>query len=217
MESVVEIGEGQSFQGTIIDSFYSTLEKEKLNGSLERKEILFVNEYFVINDRKYVELVGKRMQLTDYALSNMNECCLAFNSSDSDDGKGLAYEFCKNCPSRKKIQTKHINDGDKHNERIFNRVQQWNIDRVVEDLTEDIQLRDRLSGSFGNNLKQLMDLNGFTNNSLYKESNIDGDKINSLVEGENMPTIEECVTLCAVFELKPIVSHRFLSSAGYDL
>lgn len=121
MESVVEIGEGQSFQGTMIDSFYSTLEKEKINGSLERKEILFVNGYFVINDRKYVELVGKRMQLTDYALSNMNECCLAFNSSDSDDGKGLAYKFCKNCPSRKKIQTKDINDGDKHNERIFNR------------------------------------------------------------------------------------------------
>lgn len=84
-------------------------------------------------------------------------------------------------------------------------------------MTEDIQLRDSLSGSFGNNLKQLMDLNGFTNNSLYKESNIDGDKINSLAEGENMPTIEECVTLCAVFELKPIVSHRFLSSGGYDL
>lgn len=110
------------------------------------------------------------MQLTDYALSNMNEFCLDFNSSDSNYGKGLTFEFCKNCPSRKKIQTKHINDGDKHNERIFNRAQQCDIDRVVEDLTEDIQFRDNLLGSFRYNLKQLMDLNRFTNNFLYKES-----------------------------------------------
>lgn len=100
----------------------------------------------------------------------MNECCLAFNSSDSNDGKGLTFEFCKNCPSRKKIQTKHINDGDKHNERIFNRAQQCDIDRVVENLTEDIQFGDNLWGSFGYNLKQLMDLNGFIDNFLYKES-----------------------------------------------
>lgn len=127
-----------------------------------------MNGYFVINDRKYVELVRKRMQLTDYTLSNMNKCCLAFNSSDSNDGKRLTFEFCKNCPSRKKIQTKHINDRNKHNERIFNRAQQCDIDRVVEDLTQDIQFRDNLLGSFGYKLKQLMDLNRFTNNSLYK-------------------------------------------------
>ena len=217
VESVVAIGEGQSFQGTVLDSFYSTIEKAKLNESLKRKEILFVDGYFVINDKKYVTLVGKKMHLTDYALSNMNECCLAFNSSDNGDSNLIAYDFCRECPSRKRIQSKHINANDKHNEKIFIRAQQCDIDRVVEDLSEDIQLRDDLTGTFGYNLKMLMDSNGFSNNSLQSESNIDGHKIKSLLEGRVKPTIQECVSLCAVFELKPIVSHRFLNSAGYDL
>lgn len=216
INNIVDISEGQVFQGTVLDSFYSTLERTKLNDSLEKKEILFVDGCFVINDKKYITLVNGRKHLTDYALSNMNECCLAFNSND-DNMHEYTFDFCKDCPSRKKIQSKHINENDKHNQKIFLRAQECDIDRVVEDLKDDIELRDSLKGAFSYNLKKLMDEGSFTIHSLKGESNIDDHKIKNLLDGSVKPTIQECVSLCAVFELKPIVSYRLLSSAGYDL
>lgn len=53
---VINIKEGQTFLGGILNSFYATISNSKLRQSLTNKEILYVDGYFIINDAKYIDV-----------------------------------------------------------------------------------------------------------------------------------------------------------------
>ena len=217
INGIVNIKEDQTFSVSVLNSFYETLNNRKLKDALNKKEILYVDGYFVINDQKYINFDANKKHLSNYALRNMNECCLAFNSQENIEDDDFEYDFCKNCEARKKVSYKKIKSSDEHNQKIFLRAQDADVDRILEDNRDAIELMNKITGPFAHGLKILMDEGGFTINSLKKESQIDNHKISDLLNGEKNPTIQECVALCAVFELHPIVSKRFLLNASYDL
>lgn len=214
---VIDIKEGQTFVGGILNSFHVSLNNSKLKQALTNKEILYVDGYFVINDAKYIDIEDGKKKLSNYAITHRNECCLAFNSIEDADTE-LPFECCKTCETRKKTAPKKIKTDDKHNQRIFLRAQDADIERVLEDNRDAIALKNKISGTFAHALDVLMKENGFTSvNSLAKKSTIDNHKISKLVESSVLPNVRECVILCAVFELHPIVAHQFLANAAIDL
>ena len=213
---VIHIKDGQTFVGGILNSFYASINNTKLKQTLTNKEILYVDGYFVINDAKYIEVEDGKKHLSEYAIAHRDECCLAFNSVDDDD-IDFPYESCKTCENRKKGNPKKIKNDDEHNQRIFLRAQDAEVERVLEDNREAIELKNRISGSFPYNLKVLMDDGGFTVNSLAKESKVDNHKIEKLLAGSAMPSVVDCIRFCVAFELHPIVAHQLLKSAGIDL
>lgn len=218
-DSIVKIKEGeQTFEGGIYNSFFSTINNKKLKESLDNHHILFVDDVFVINDKKYVETEGNKRHLTLYAVNHMDECCLAFDNSDDNSSDNLPFPFCDNCETRKKNKTKNIKISDEHNQRIYLRAQDADIDRIVEDLDDALNLQSQLNGTFGSNLRVLMDDSGFnTPYSVYKRSYIDNHKISKFLDDEVKPSLRECVALCAAFELHPLVSYKLLESAGFNL
>lgn len=218
-ESIVPINDKQSFKGSILSSFYATMYNQKLKDSLAKEQILYVEGFFVINDKKYVDLKDNKLSLTSYALNNMNECCLVF---DSEEVKipvpvGVETPFCENCEVRKKIKTNKINPSSEHNKKVFIRANDSDIERVIINNKEALDLIKTLVGSPGEILKKLMDDNGFTVHSLYVETSIDNKKISQYVKDISKPSLKHCVAFCAAFDLYPIVSHHFLKSMGYDL
>lgn len=213
---VIRIKDTQTFVGGILSSFYASINNSKLKQTLTNKEILYVDGYFVINDAKYVELDNGKRHLSEYAMAHRDECCLAFNSIEDDD-ENLPYDSCRACDKRKKLSPKKIKTDDEHNQKIFLRAQDADIPRVIEDNQDAIDLKNRLSGSFGYNLKVLMDDGGFSVNQLAKSSKVDNKKISALLNGSVMPTLIDCMRFCAALELHPIVSHRLLSSGTFDL
>lgn len=219
-KNVVKINDGQTFSGGILNSFYATLGNKKLKQTLLNKQILYVDGYFVINDKKYVKIDdNNKKKLTNYAFRNMNECCLAFNTTESLTDEDFKYDFCKNCEARKKTISKTIQSSDKHNERILIRAQDSDIDRILEDNRDAIELKNKIAGcSFGHSIEILKEECGFdSDNSLKNESDIDNHKIAKFIKGTSLPKIQECVALCAAFELHPIVARQFLLNAGFDL
>lgn len=213
---VITIKEGQTFSGGILNSFYETLGNPKLMQLLTNKEILYVDGYFVINDVKYIEADDGKKHLTSYALAHRDECCLAFNSIE-DTLEDLPYECCKTCETRKKTTAKRIKNDDEHNQRIFLRAQDADIERVLEDNQDAINLRNKLSGSFAYCLDILMKDGGFSVNSLAKASKVDNHKISSFLDGSAMPSLIDGVRFCAAFELHPIVARQFLSSGAINI
>lgn len=149
-------------------------------------------------------------------MAHRDECCLVFNSIEDDDAD-LPYESCKICENRKKVNPKKIKTDDEHNQRIFLRAQDADIERIIEDNRDAIELKNQLLGSFAYNLNMLMKNGGFTINSLAKESKVDNHKISNLVNGLVLPSLVDCMRFCAAFELHPIVARQLLSSAGYEL
>lgn len=217
LNNIVKIKEGQSFQGSVLSSFYATRDNLKLRDALKNNQILYADGCFVINDAKYVVLDGYKKHLTEYAIRHMDECCLAFDNGEDNSNETYQYDFCRSCESRKNVKSQSIKVSDEHNQRIYLRAQDADIDRVVEDNRDALALCSRLNGSFAYDLKILMDENNKTVNGLKTDSHIDNHKINKLLNGETMPTLRDCVAICAAFALHPIVSHHLLLSSGYDL
>lgn len=213
---VINIKDGQTFVGGILNSFYASISNSKLKQALTNKEILYVDGYFVINDAKYIDAEDGKKHLSNYAITHRDECCLAFNSIE-EATEDLPYESCKNCEKRKNATSKKIKNDDEHNQRIFLRAQDADVERVLEDNHYAIELRNKLTGSFDYCLKILMEDGGFSVNSLAKVSNVDNHKISNYLNGSIMPNLIDSVRFCAAFELHPIVAHQFLVSAGINL
>ena len=53
-----------------------------LRNKLEKEEYVYINKMIVINNEKYVD--NKNYKLTEYALNNVQECCLIFNTYNED-------------------------------------------------------------------------------------------------------------------------------------
>lgn len=218
VNNIVKIKEGQFFRGSVLTTFYAIKDNLKLKEALENNQILYVDGCFVINDKKYVSIQKHSKHLTQYALDNMDECCLAFGNTKESNDEELQFEFCNNCDKKVRRELQGINISNEHNKRIYLRAKDPDIDRVIEDISDSLELKSRLSGSFLYNLNILIKENGFDSEiSLNKETHIFNQKIAKLRSGDANPTIQECISLCAAFKLTPIVAHHFLKVAGYNL
>ncbi len=212
----IQIKDGQTFVGGIISSFYATINNSKLKQTLTNQEILYVDGYFVINDAKYIDIEDGKKHLSVYAMTHRDECCLAFNAVEESD-EPLLYESCKTCEKRKKASPKKIKTDDEHNQMIFLRAQNADVERVLEDNKDANELKNKLSDSFAFNLDVLMKNDGFSINQLAKSSKVDNGKISKILEGSAMPSLIDCMRFVAAFELHPIVAHQLLLSATFDL
>ena len=212
----IQIKDSQTFVGGILSSFYATINNSKLKQTLTNQEILYVDGYFVINDAKYIDIEDGKKHLSVYAMTHRDECCLAFNAVEESD-ETLPYESCKTCEKRKKASPKKIKTDDEHNQMIFLRAQNADVERVLEDNKDAIELKNKLSDSFAFNLDVLMKNDGFSINQLAKSSKVDNGKISKILEGSAMPSLIDCMRFVAAFELHPIVAHQLLLSATFDL
>ena len=146
----------------------------------------------------------------------MRECCLAFEKVESPNNN-FPFDFCKNCQALCNSRMKQINSKDSHNDRIFLRTQDTNLDRILEDNGSALETKKKIAGSFSYGLKILMDEQELNPNRLNKLSQIDSKKISKLMDGEVRPNLKEAVALCAALDLHPIVSHQLLANAGFDV
>lgn len=212
-----KVEEGQTYSVGILDSVYVSYLNSSLKQALINNEITFVDGVFVINDTKYVKLDGNKKKLTNYAARHMNECCLVFDNNQKIVDSEFRFSFCQGCNNRKNVSENWLDEKTPHNKEIFKKSQDNNIERILEDNSDALELNEQLVGAFSKNLKYLMDLNGYSNNSLAKECMMNDHKIKDFLDGTKKPKLSECIALCAVFGLHPLVSHHLLQSAGLDI
>lgn len=185
---------------------------------LDERKIVYANGFFVLNNKLYIEYdENKKIVLTDYARSHIDECCLEFDISYDYKNKGYdasCYWLSSAISENKKnvdIDAKSI-----QNSRIIGVSGDMSV--VIEELEEAEMLLTKMNKTFSDGLKLLFKKSGIASISdLSRLSKIDRKTLNSYFEGRTIPNLEKVLALCAALELYPSLSYRLIELAGLSL
>lgn len=175
---------------------------------------LFVDHHFVLNTPKYVQhsLEGS-LELTDYALTHMDECCLVFTveSDQKNSNADIRIDFLLN-----------RNDEEVSIRLSFNGKEcasaKEEEDYFIRQMNETQELLCNIPRTRKNSLKYLIEYYKTTVTEL--AANIDRDRksLERLLSGETKdPSRETIIKICLALHLPPVVSREFLSIMGISL
>lgn len=176
-------------------------------------DYLFVENHFVYNAPLYVEKDNAgHIQLTGYARSHMDECCLAFDLKIKGQVKEEYHTICflNREPGGYTFEVSY-------NDEFKNSPKQTQIALRKADRDEEIRIRKQMT----DDPKQCMDLLLEWRKTDYTElgAAIDRDPktISRNVNGQTKPTLETAARICLGLNLPPSISEKLLSSMGITL
>lgn len=207
------ISRSQTFTLGAQDAAVERLKNPALHSLIGEGNYLFVENHFVYNAPLYVEKDEKgRTQLTRYARSHMDECCLVFNMEIRGQ-VGEEYHticFLNRTPGG---YTFDITFDNEHK----NSPKEDQIALRKADRDEEIRIRKQMT----DDPKQCMDLLLEWRKTDYTElgAAIDRDPktISRNVNGQTKPTLETATRICFGLNLPPSISEKLLSSMGITL
>lgn len=74
--------DNQSFTISSADLFKAYCLNKDFRKAIDTGKFVYVEGHVCLDDEKYIIHSEGRVKLTQYALSHMDECCLAFDSTD---------------------------------------------------------------------------------------------------------------------------------------
>lgn len=190
-------------------------ENEKIKELLVTRKFLYVEHFFVLNDRKYIrQKANGQFVLTDYAFMNMDKCCLAF-TCEKDEGTQQQMYSC--CLSRDQSQERH--------KRFYCTIDNnlalldTEVDAVVElqEQEDALKLVMSLNGRVGDDIARIQEIHGCSDRQLEEITHLHRHRISAIKRNEKMATKKEILAICAGLELHPRVTHHLLSKIGCNL
>ena len=191
-------------------------DNEKIKELLVTRKFLYVEKFFVLNDKRFVRFNrAGELQLTEYALTHMDECALAFTCIKNEDTQEEEYSFC------------YLNRGEGGGtHKGFNSTERRNYDMleedgdavvVVNDQIKAIELVGQLNGTVGQDIAMLMQLegdNGISDRTLGDMSGLHYHRISAIRKDIRPADKKEILAICAALQTHPIVTHHLLSKIG---
>jgi len=238
------IKQNQTFSGSIFDSIESVASNEHLRNCLINKSIVYVSGFFVINNSKYVRVdqVTGRQELTNYALTHMDECCLVYDNKRRSEWEKRCqfddryYSMCF-LSRRQKDKDNYIGiiEQNAQNDYILQKTPE--MADVQDDYELVSEVVDYIKGcTFAESLTYLMDNPAsvygpnnydyddddmedckYSNRALQKRTKIDDKKIAELKNGITAPTKYEVLAIIAGMRLHPYISEYLLKNASITL
>lgn len=190
-------------------------ENEKIKELLTSRRFLYVEKFFVLNDRKYVkQKADGNLVLTDYALLNIDECCLAFSCEKDESTQQRVYSCCL---SREQSIGSHKRF-DSTNENNFYLLD-TEADAVVEiqEQADALKLVMSLNGRVGDDISQIQQIHGCSDRRLEEITQINRHRISAIKNNNKAATKKEILAICAGLQLHPRVTHHLLSKIGCNL
>ena len=198
--------ENQTFTIGAADAAFERFMNLELRKLTENGDYIFVDNHFVYNTPKYVQ-PGEdgELELTRYALTHMDECCLIFdvkvkgqvdsyyytecylNSESSDITFELTFHNgYENAPPERQVA---------YRQRLFEEAK-----AVRLKMTDDPEQC----------MKVLLEWRGMNYTELAKEIWVNERTIRRTVNGETTPKVENGVLICFALHLPPLVSDKLL-------
>jgi Zn-dependent peptidase ImmA (M78 family) len=222
-----KVKSNQTFSADSVDAIASILTNDKLRDCVEKKSVVYVNGFFVINSSRYVcrDEITKKLKLTDYAFTHMDECCLVFDNKRKEQWKDQCqfddryYSLCflSRRQSNKKAYEGRVESNEYNDLRLD---QSISLADLMYEYEEADPLVRKLGGTFGDNLTYLTtEVEEYKNSNVMLEvlTDINQHKIGNFLKGTTIPTKNEVYTIIASLELHFTVGERLLVSAGYSL
>ena len=177
------------------------------NGSYQ-----YADGHFCLNDKRFlgVDRYG-RAYLNSYARSNMDKCCLSFTKF----GRQRRAEFTPGCASRTKTEPvsdkyclKYEFEGEPGTEQYV-----MENDFFAKDVWLWGDFFDHMSRDYKENLLDIMDRKGITQDTLANELNVDRKLVYSCLNAVN-PSKPHLVGICVALKIPYYVSEKILANAG---
>jgi len=189
----------------------------KLRAILDTGNFVYIKGRYVINAPKYVTSNEYgTLEMTEYALENMDECCLSFERSSRDNPDFGAKQYTE-CILFQHAASKHLTifeykdtEGDKS--VVANAVA---IRAEMDEVKSAAMVMGTLTDSFGDSLKKLMTWRGVTVEALAERALVNTRMIERMRADENRTwDILKVSALCIGLQLPPYMSLPLIKKAG---
>lgn len=184
---------------------------------IDKGDFVFVDGHYVINAPKYVSTNSFGvLVMTDYALANMDECCLSFERStrSNPDYSVQRYTECilyQNAAS--KTVTEFVFKQTDNDKKVIDNAAVFRAE--LEEAKSADKLMAELPGSFGKSLAMIMTWREVTVEKLGELALLDPRMIQRMRTDENQTwNIRKLVALCIGLKLPPDMSFPLIEKAG---
>lgn len=203
----------QTFSLSAQDAAVERFVNPELRKLTESGDYLFIDNHFVYNAPMYVEAdENGRLDLTDYARSHMDECCLIF---DMKITSRVAVDYHTACflnrePSDITFEIKYHNgyeNAPQERQIAYRKMQQ----------AEWTEIRGKMTDDQKQCMELLLDWRGLKCTELADAIDINERTVRRIVNGENTPELKTAVRICFGLKLPPLISEKLLDVFGCKL
>lgn len=179
----------------------------------ESGDYLFVDNHYVYNAPLYVQKdENGRLDLTDYARSHMDECCLVFDMKITST---VSAEYHTVCYLNR--EDSNITFELKFHNGYQNAPQERQVAMRKKQLEEEIAIRKQMTDDPEQCMELLLNWRGMKYTDLGDAIDRDPKTISRTVNGKTAPTVETAALICFGLHLPPMISFKLLEVLNCQL
>lgn len=200
----------QTFSISSQDATIERLTNPALRKLTDSGDYLFIDNHYVYNAPLYVQLnEDGRLDLTDYARSHMDECCLVF---DMTIKSRVGTDYHTAC-----FLNREPNDIEfelKYNNQYAHMVPSAQADYRKKVQAEELEIRKQMTDDQAQCMKLLLDWKKMKYTELGDEIGRDPKTIGRIAKGETQPGLITAALICFGLKLSPIISDKLMEVFG---
>lgn len=203
----------QTFSLSSQDAAIQRFMNAELRALTESGDYLFVDNHFVYNAPLYVERdANGKLDLTGYARSHMDECCLIFDMSITSKVDNIYYIACflNREPSDITFEIKYHNGFE-------NAPQERQVAMRKQQQAEAMEIRRKMTDDPEQCMKLILDWREMKYTDLGDAIDRDPKTISRTVKGETAPKVETAALICFGLNLPPVISEKLMAVLGCPL
>jgi len=211
------LSEKQTFTVPMKDGLIQSWVNPAFRTAISSGDFVYIDGHYVINAPKYVATnTFGILEMTDYALANMDECCLSFERTTRNNPEYNVQRYAESILYQS-ATAKHITEyvyGETDNDKkVLEKAA-----AVRAELNEVIsanKLLAELPGTFGAALKMVMKWRGITNEALAEKALVEPMMIQRMRNDYDQDwSIKKLVAVCIGLRLPPYVSMPLIQKSG---
>lgn len=203
----------QTFSIGTQDAAIERFKNPVLRSLTENGDYMYIDSHFVFNTPLYVDYnADGKMELTDYARSHMDECCLVFDMSIISNIKETYYTACflNREPSDITFELTFHNG-------FQNVPQKRQVEMRMKVQAEELEIRKQMTDDPEQCIELLLDWRGMNYTDLGDAIDRDPKTISRTVKGDTTPKVETAALMCFGLNLPPVISEKLMAVLGCPL
>ncbi len=206
------LSDNQSFTIASTDLFKAYCLNKDFRKAIDTGRFVYIEGHVCINDEKYINRADGQINLTQYALSHMDECCLVFDMGYSYESKyqGQRYytQMMYKTPGQPNAQ-EYSFEMNHHNKTLLAQIQ------GAKKSADAMRL---YPGAFSETLVQLMKERKLSNKKLADSSLVGEKTIQRLRNNEEYPTtVQTVMGLCYGLKLSVPEAEMLISKTDFNI
>ena len=196
----------QTFSLSAQDAAVERTFNPKLRALTDNGDYLFIDNHYVYNASLYVQAgQNDKLELTDYARSHMDECCLVFDMTITSSVADRYHTECflNREPSDITFEIKYHNG-------YQNAPQERQVAMRKKQQEEAMEIRKQMTDDPEQCMELLLKWRKMNYTDLGLEIDRDPKTISRTVRGETTPKVETAALICFGLHLPPILSEKLM-------